>query len=644
MEIFVESRPGGAGQPSEVDAFADLYNRTFTPLVAYCRRYCPPGYDPEDIAQEALSKAWSSWDRYSPARPFWPWVATIARRLCVDYWRRDERAVARAGGSVALEPCTQPRPDELSEAADECRMAVNAFRRLRPDHQRIVGLRDIEGWSYEDIARFEGVTVESIRGSLRRARLSLRKSYESLAKGGVLAGVPGLAGFVRLFQQARARTALRMARWQTTLNDTGIATTRLGDALVSLVALSVAVVGFGVPAGDVVTAGGADGASLSSAAAGAADGGGGAGAGAAASGNASTASGGSTTPVSVPVDWKPSDFTPPTDPFTLDETNPDNSTIYDFAVSPQFSVDRTVFAVGRKTGCLGECYTIFKSSDAGVSWKDLKSVGLMTPRIMLPPAYPADSRIFSTGAIGFQVSENGGRTFTTLFASWGTAAMSPAFSTGDPRILLPDAPGLQYNDRTKLPEPINLRPGPSTLSQEFTFGFPSAYDPAHPVMYVGAALPGATGSQGVVYRCEGTSCGQAIALPGVITAPRITVVPTAAGDVVLAIRDEHVYRSLDGAVTFEKVAVPGSKVSFFDETVGNAGRVLAIASIDRQSRIVSSDDAGATWRQLGDPTVRGTSMGAVVQLPNGSLLTAMSGNRAGIACSRDDGATWSNRC
>src|SRR5205814_1268765 len=51
----------------------------------------------------------------------------------------------------------------------------------RPDHQRLVDLRDIEGWSYEDIARFEGVTVESVRGSLRRARMALRHAYERLA-------------------------------------------------------------------------------------------------------------------------------------------------------------------------------------------------------------------------------------------------------------------------------------------------------------------------------------------------------------------------------------------------------------------------------------------------------------------------------
>ena len=63
VEIFVERRPEGVGEPTEEAAFAELYNRTYNPLVAYCRRYCPPGYDAEDIAQEALSRAWSSWDR-----------------------------------------------------------------------------------------------------------------------------------------------------------------------------------------------------------------------------------------------------------------------------------------------------------------------------------------------------------------------------------------------------------------------------------------------------------------------------------------------------------------------------------------------------------------------------------------------------
>lgn len=645
VEIYVEGRPGGAGQPSE-DAFADLYNRTFSPLVAYCRRYCPPGYDPEDIAQEALSKAWSSWDRYSPSRPFWPWVATIARRLCVDYWRRDERALARSGGSIALEPCPQPRPDELSEAADECRMAVSAFRRLRPDHQRIVGLRDIEGWSYEDIARFEGVTVESIRGSLRRARLSLRKSYETLAKGGVMALVPG---FARLFAEARARLALRMARWQTTLNDTGIATTRLGDAIVSLMALSVAVVGMGAPTGEFVQAGGASSDSaLSVASSEASLAGAGAGdAGAAAADALGAASSGG--PVSSPLEWSTGEMAP--GPIGLlpgsGKSNPADATFDSFTPSPNYQTDGTIFGIGRwRVNCTVDCGVVFKSTDRGVTWQALPSQGLNSSRILLAPAYPRDPRIFATGNLGLQVSHDGGISFITLVPSAGTAAMSPAFSSGDPRFFLPDAPGLEYNTETKLPEPLSLKPGPTAVSPTYSYGFPTDYRPSAPVMYVGASVPKPTGAVSIVHRCVDGACEAGVELPGMGGAPRLTSVRHGDGEVLWAAQGTELYRSTDGAVTFTRASLPPGVVGILDEAVGPEGRLYVIGHNTTAGRaeVWFTDDLATSWQRVPDEGLPVTFALSMRPLSDGTLLVGLAGEVAGIACSHDGGRTWAPHC
>src|SRR5205823_4860486 len=184
--------------------------------------------DAEEAAQEAFVRAWRSWDSYSSDRPFWPWLVTIARRICIDQRRHSatvtttlrRRATELSGRVGAL-------PEDALQAKEEQRLALSALGTLKPDQQRVIGLRDLDGWSYEDIAKFEGVTVEAVRGSLRRARVSLRKSYESLAKGGVPAFVPlPLVPLVRRFQVARNRMALRMARWQAAFHDTGVASTR----------------------------------------------------------------------------------------------------------------------------------------------------------------------------------------------------------------------------------------------------------------------------------------------------------------------------------------------------------------------------------------------------------------------------------
>jgi RNA polymerase sigma-70 factor (ECF subfamily) len=649
VEVFVERRPAGVGEPCEEEAFAELYNRTYAPLVAYCRRYCPPGYDAEDIAQEALSRAWSSWDRYSPSRPFWPWVATIARRLCVDYWRRDERAIVRSGGAVAFEPVAQARPDELSEAADECRMAVTAFRGLRPDHQRIVGLRDIEGWSYEDIARFEGVTVESIRGSLRRARLSLRKSYESLAKGGVPALFP--IGLVRAWQAARNRMALRMARWQAALHDTGVASTRLGEALVSLMALSVAAVGMGAPSGTVVRSDvGGGGSATTTPGAGVPRADAGAGAPASSGGTASIGGGDSAGAGVVPqwvapsAEWKPANLLPTSRPSSTGDAG-----IYNFTTSPNFAKDRTVFAAGMaRADCSVACGVLFKSVNAGETWTSVPAVGFLGDRIMIPPAYSEQNpRIFASGNAALQVSDDGGRTFTPITTTGAPAVMSPAFSTGDPRIFLGDAPGRQYDDRMGATTPLGFGPDVEAASQRFSFAFPSDYSTDSAVTFVGVSTSTiASPKPGKVFRCERGVCGSGVELAGTVGAPTLLMGRGPSGDVLYAYTGNALMRSTDGGRSFVRLALPDIADGVASAKTDGSGRVFLLVN-DVQTvkpQIVYSENQGRTWVTLPTAGIPEGMLTALQPLGNGTVLVGLNGQIAGLACTHTLGRTWDTHC
>src|ERR1041384_2198106 len=89
LEIQVEPLYRDRGVEDNRSAtFASFYARCHAPLVEYCRWALKGAGDPEEIAQEALATAWAQWDRYSPARPFWPWLTTLARRLCINQVRQ----------------------------------------------------------------------------------------------------------------------------------------------------------------------------------------------------------------------------------------------------------------------------------------------------------------------------------------------------------------------------------------------------------------------------------------------------------------------------------------------------------------------------------------------------------------------------
>jgi hypothetical protein len=44
-------------------------------------------------------------------------------------------------------------------------------------------LREVEGWHYEDIAALEGMTLDALKGALKRARQSFREAYAAVIDG-----------------------------------------------------------------------------------------------------------------------------------------------------------------------------------------------------------------------------------------------------------------------------------------------------------------------------------------------------------------------------------------------------------------------------------------------------------------------------
>jgi RNA polymerase sigma-70 factor (ECF subfamily) len=160
------------------ESFEELFQRWRPDVVTLCRRLLGRVGDAEDAAQEALLRAWMAREHYSPVRPFWPWLATITRRLCIDQRRRFARE--QAGGALLdaeqVDAGIDVAPERVVELAEDLQIVFRAIDSLHPVQRRALVRREVDGWSYQRIASAEGVTVEAVRGSLKRARATVRQS------------------------------------------------------------------------------------------------------------------------------------------------------------------------------------------------------------------------------------------------------------------------------------------------------------------------------------------------------------------------------------------------------------------------------------------------------------------------------------
>jgi len=201
-------------QAGEREAFEDLYRRYFPRLRRFCMRYLHDPADAEEVAQEALARAYRSIATLNGDRRFYPWLSVIAKRLCIDHIRRQSRI------SLASEfdddEMNMAGPDEhLVDLADQ-QLVRSALGTLTPRHREVLERREVDGWSYQRIADAYGVSLGTVEQLLMRARKSLRKSFLELdgESIGAAAGVPVLGWVASRWTRVRVAFHARASRFE----------------------------------------------------------------------------------------------------------------------------------------------------------------------------------------------------------------------------------------------------------------------------------------------------------------------------------------------------------------------------------------------------------------------------------------------
>lgn len=127
----------------------------------------------EEATQLTFLKAWRAAASLDLDRELGPWLATIARRVAIDLYRRERLRVASALESVAPDhPALSSTPAgvEVVHEVWEVRRAVDA---LADDEREVVRLQHFEGLTHAQIAERLGVPVGTVKSRSFRAHKRL---------------------------------------------------------------------------------------------------------------------------------------------------------------------------------------------------------------------------------------------------------------------------------------------------------------------------------------------------------------------------------------------------------------------------------------------------------------------------------------
>jgi RNA polymerase sigma-70 factor (ECF subfamily) len=142
-------------------------------------------HDAEDLAQETFVRVFRSLDSFTPGT-FEGWLHRITTNLFLDQARRRQRIRMDGMGDEADRYASGDQlaaPERAYEHGNLDHDVQRALDELPPEYRAAVVLCDIEGLSYEEIARTLDVKIGTVRSRIHRARARLRVSLEHRAPG-----------------------------------------------------------------------------------------------------------------------------------------------------------------------------------------------------------------------------------------------------------------------------------------------------------------------------------------------------------------------------------------------------------------------------------------------------------------------------
>jgi RNA polymerase sigma-70 factor, ECF subfamily len=148
------------------EAFERFYQDHSAALERFLRRSLGDPKAAEDITQEAFLQLWQRPNGFDPERGSpRTYLFGIAAKRAADWWRRRPSEIPQ-------------RPAHPDRQRNLFLLLADALERVDPEKRTLLWLREVEGYSYQELAEILAIPVGTVRSRLFAAREQLRRVWE----------------------------------------------------------------------------------------------------------------------------------------------------------------------------------------------------------------------------------------------------------------------------------------------------------------------------------------------------------------------------------------------------------------------------------------------------------------------------------
>lgn len=167
------------------DAFEKLINEHQLTVYNISLKMLKNEQDAFDASQDALLKAFKYIKKFKGNSSFSTWIYKITVNTCLDYINKSKKSKS----NISLEQTISQKDNEtplqfedkkqnvLGKVLENEREKVlyEALDKLSYEQKEMIVLRDIEGFSYEEISQIKNLNIGTVKSKISRARLKLKE-------------------------------------------------------------------------------------------------------------------------------------------------------------------------------------------------------------------------------------------------------------------------------------------------------------------------------------------------------------------------------------------------------------------------------------------------------------------------------------